>query len=272
MVCDLLALLVPPVCAACSIPLRRAGDVVCGGCRRALPWLRGPQCVRCALPLTARHACPAARQAFDAAWAAVGYTGVARDLVAALKFRRGRPLADVMAAHLAVGVPGSLLAGATIVPVPAHPAHVRARGYDQARLLAAALARRTGVPPARALRRRGPARSQLGASRSERLQRGRIDVSVRRAVPSRVVLVDDVHTTGATLDACARALRGAGAAEVVALTWARALPVGSLSTPTGSALTPVNASRTISAKGSKRLNGGASYADRGQRPEHPRHG
>jgi predicted amidophosphoribosyltransferase len=147
-----------------------------------------------------------------------------------LKFRRGRPLADVMAAHLAVGVPGSLLAGATIVPVPAHPAHVRARGYDQARLLAAALARRTGATPARALRRRGPALSQLGASRSERLERGRIDVSVRGAVPSRVVLVDDVHTTGATLDACARALRRAGAAEVVALTWARALPVGSLST------------------------------------------
>ena len=112
------------------------------------------------------------------------------------------------------------------MPVPAHPAHVRARGYDQARLLAAALARRTGAPPARVLRRRGPVRSQLGASRSERLERGRIDVFVRGAVPSLVVLVDDVHTTGATLDACARALRRAGAAEVVAVTWARALPVG----------------------------------------------
>ena len=269
---DLLALLVPPLCAACLIPLPRAGDVVCGGCRRALPWLRGPQCARCALPLTARHACPAARQAFDAAWAAVGYAGVARDLVAALKFRRARPLADVMAAQLAAGAPRSLLAGATIVPVPAHPAHVRGRGYDQARLLAVALARRTDARLARPLRRRGPVRSQLGASRAERLERGRIDVSVRGPAPARVVLVDDVHTTGATLDACARALHRAGAGEVVALTWARALPVGSLSAPTGSALTPVNESRTISSKGSKRLNGGASYADRGQGPEHPRHG
>jgi ComF family protein len=223
---------------------------VCGGCRRALPWLRGPQCVRCALPLTARHACPASRQAFDAAWAAVGYEGIARDLVAALKFRRARPLADVMAAHLAAGAPRSLLAGATIVPVPAHPAHVRARGYDQARLLAGALARRTGAPLARPLRRRGPARSQLGATRSERLERGRIDLVVRGAIPARAVLVDDVHTTGATLDACARALRLAGAAEVVAVTWARALPIGSPSTPAGSALTLVNESRTISAKGS----------------------
>jgi ComF family protein len=246
----LLALLVPPLCAACAIPLARAGDVVCGGCRRALPWLRGPQCVRCALPLTARHACPASRQAFDAAWAAVGYAGVARDLVAALKFRRARPLADVMAAHLAAGAPRSLLAGATIVPVPAHPTHVRARGYDQARLLAGALARRTGAPLARPLRRRGPARSQLGATRSERLERGRIDLVVRGAIPAHAVLVDDVHTTGATLDACARALRLAGAAEVVAVTWARALPIGSPSTPAGGALTLVNQSRTISAKGS----------------------
>lgn len=177
-----------------------------------------------------------------------------------------------MAAQLAAGAPHSLLAGATIVPVPAHPAHVRARGYDQAGLLAGALARRTGAPLATPLRRRGPVRSQLGASRVERLERGRIDVSVRGAVPARVVLVDDVHTTGATLDACARALLRAGAGEVVALTWARALPVGFLSTPAGDALTPVNKSRTISAKGSKRLNGGASYADRGQGPEHPRHG
>jgi ComF family protein len=221
---DLLAVLVPPLCAACLIPLPRAGDVVCGGCRRALPWLRGPQCIRCALPLTATHACPAARQAFDAAWAAVGYAGVARDLVAALKFRRARPLADVMAAQLAAGAPRSLLAGATIVPVPAHPAHLRSRGYDQAGLLAGGLARRTGAPFARPLRRRGPLRSQLGASRAERLERGRIDVTVRGAVPARVVLVDDVHTTGATLDACARALRRAGGGEVIALTWARALP------------------------------------------------
>jgi ComF family protein len=221
---DLLAVLVPPLCAACLIPLPRAGDVVCGGCRRALPWLRGPQCARCALPLTATHACPAARQAFDAAWAAVGYAGVARDLVAALKFRRARPLADVMAAQLAAGAPPSLLAGATIVPVPAHPAHLRSRGYDQAGLLAGGLARRTGAPLASPLRRRGPLRSQLGASRAERLERGRIDVTVRGAVPARVVLVDDVHTTGATLDACARALRRAGGGEVIALTWARALP------------------------------------------------
>ena len=180
----------------------------------------------------------------------MGYAGVARDLVAALKFRHARPVADVMAAHIVAGAPPSMLAGATIVAVPAHPAHARTRGYDQARLLAQALARRTGAPVARPLLRRGPERAQLGASRSERLERGRIDVVARRGAPERVLLVDDVHTTGATLDACARALLAAGAADVAAVTWARALALGSPSTQGGSALTRVNGTSTIHVKGS----------------------
>jgi len=229
MVRTLLALLVPPLCAGCRGPLRGGAEIVCGACRRALPWLLGPCCPRCALPLGRGHACPAVRQAFAAADAPMAYTGVASYLVAALKFAHGRPLAGVMAAHLAAGMPAGLLDGAAIVAVPAHPARARARGYDQAALLAAALAGRTGAPLARALRRRGPPVPQLGASRAERLERDRISVTTAGAVPDRVVLVDDVHTTGATLDACARALREAGAAAVAAVTWARTLgpdPIG----------------------------------------------
>ena len=221
----LVAFLVPPRCAGCGAPPRSAREPVCGACRRALPWLHGPQCPRCALPLGGRHECPAQRQAFAAAWAPVAYVGVARELVQALKFRHARPLAEVMAAHLAAGMPAGLRTGATIVPVPAHPAHARRRGYDQAGLLAGALARRTGAPLARPLRRSGPALGQLGASRAERLGQRRIAVRARNTTrpPRRVLLVDDVHTTGATLDACARALRAAGTVEVTAVTWARTL-------------------------------------------------
>jgi ComF family protein len=218
----MLSLLVPPRCAGCGAPPRAARDPVCAACRRALPWLPGPQCPRCALPLHGRHECPAQHQAFAAAWAPVAYEGVARELVAALKFRHARPLARVMAAHLAAGIPRGMRTLATIVPVPAHPANARRRGYDQAGLLARALARRTGSPLAQPLRRSGSALGQLGASRAERLQGGRVAVRARRG-PRRVLLVDDVHTTGATLDACARALREAGTEEVAAVTWARAL-------------------------------------------------
>jgi predicted amidophosphoribosyltransferase len=128
-----------------------------------------------------------------------------------------------MAAQIAAGAPPGLLAGTAIVPVPAHPGRRRTRGYDPAELLARALARRTGLPLAPVLRRGGGAVRQLGSSRDVRRAPGRLRVAAIRAAPPLVVLVDDVHTTGATLAACAAALRAAGAQRVAAVTWARTL-------------------------------------------------
>jgi len=231
MLAEIVALVVPPRCAACGAPSRRAADVLCAGCRRALPWLPAPCCPRCALPLAppARHRCPARAAAFDAAWAAVAYDGAARDAMRALKFAGARPLARVMAAQLAANAPpGQLLGpggrgGLALVAVPPHPVRRRARGFDPAELIATALARRTGLPLQRALRRSRAASHQLGASRASRRDPGRLHFTARGPAPPNVVLVDDVHTTGATLDACARALREAGAEHVAAITWARTL-------------------------------------------------
>lgn len=222
---ELVALLVPPRCAACAAPCGRPDDVLCAGCRRALPWLDAACCPRCALPPPhPRGGCPAADAAFAAAWAAVAYEGAAREAMHALKFRAARPLAGVMAAQIAAGAPAALLdARATLVPVPAHPRRRRARGFDPAELIAAGLARRSGLPLARALRRRPTAARQLGASRATRRAAGGLGFRARGAAPARVVLVDDVHTTGATLHACALALREAGAERVSAVTWARTL-------------------------------------------------
>ncbi len=223
---ELLALLVPPACLACGRALPRAGEPLCPSCRRGLPWLSAPRCPRCALPAPCRP-CPAAGAPFDGSWAPLAHDGPARALVAALKFRGRLPVADLMAAQIAAAAPPDVLAPpAVLVPVPAHPGRRRTRGFDQAERLARALAGRTRLPVSAALRRPEPGPRQLGASRATRLAAGRLGVAAAGPAPARAVLVDDVHTTGATLRACAAALRAAGAERVACVTYARALRGG----------------------------------------------
>lgn len=243
MLAELVSLAVPPRCAACRAPGRRAADVLCGACRRELPWLPGPCCERCALPLphVPGRPCPARDAPFMVAWSAVAYEGVAREAMHALKFSAARPLADVMAAQIAANAPAELLrpvavfgaaprgregTGPTLVAVPPHPSRRRARGFDPAELIARALARRTGLPVAKVLRRSAAGsqhQQQLGASRDARLAAAPLGFGARGTAPRHAVLIDDVHTTGATLAACAQALRDAGAERVAAVTWARTL-------------------------------------------------
>ncbi len=223
---ELGAALAPPACLACRAPLADARAELCVACRRALPWLSGPRCPRCGLPDPCdARACPARAAAFEQAWAPLAHDGPARALVAALKFRGALPVARLMAAQIAATAPRELLAGAALVPVPLHPARRRARGFDQAALIASALAERTGLPLVPCLRRAGEPTRQLGAGRAARHgAAARQLLRVRGPVPERGMLLDDVHTTGATLDACARALRGAGTGRVRAIAYCRTLP------------------------------------------------
>jgi predicted amidophosphoribosyltransferase len=220
---ELLALIAPPACAACRAPLAGAELRICPACVRALPWLRGRPCTRCGLPRhRGRSGCPAAGAAFAAAWAPLAYEGVARDLVAALKFRAAVPLADLMAAQMAAGLPAALREVEAVVPVPPHRGRRRRRGFDPAGVLAAALARRLALECVPCLQR-GGGRRQVGAGRAERRDPRRLAVKAAGPVPGHALLVDDVHTTGATLDACARALRAGGCRAVVAVSYARTL-------------------------------------------------
>src|SRR3954468_585631 len=136
------ALVAPPGCVACRAPTASPHERLCPACSQALPWLRRG-CPRCGLPAHRARGCPAAAAAFPQAWAPVAYEGVARDLVAALKFRGALPVADLMAAHMAANLPPPRRSeSAALVPVPALPSRRRRRGFDPAAVLATALGRR----------------------------------------------------------------------------------------------------------------------------------
>jgi len=195
----------PPLCAVCGRSCRPEA-IVCARCGRRLAR---------AEPLLGKGS-----PGLDRAWSSAPHEGVARDLVAALKFRRLLPVADLMADRIQWLAPAHMLSGA-IVPVPPAPSRLRRRGFDPAGELAAALAERLDSPLEPCLARRG-GRRQVGRRRAERLgQPPRIHAT--GPVPRSVLLIDDVLTTGATMSACAQALRAAGAARVVAVTFARRL-------------------------------------------------
>lgn len=214
-----LAALITPRCVACRGPAGRY-ELLCVECRLALPWLEPPLCPACGLPEPCGVVCPAAAAAFGGAFAPVGYEGPVPALIRALKEDGAIPVADLMAAAIVAGMPDEFLDDdPLVVPVPADPWRARRRGIDHADAIARAVARRArlrhGSPLSRRHRRR-----QAGRSRAERLGAG--PELGCAPVSGRILLVDDVHTTGATLDQAACVLLACGADEVLCLTFGRA--------------------------------------------------
>jgi ComF family protein len=201
----LLDVIAPPLCAGCGA---LAGQVepLCPECRRRLRWLpREPVSIGTL-----------------GVWAPLAYEEPARGVVRALKFKGATRAARTMAAQIAAGVPGEWLGdGRVLVPVPLHPARARRRGYNQALLLAEELGVRTGLAVENCLVRGGPAGTQVGRDRRQRLSGIAGSVALAGPAPAAALLVDDVVTTGATLVACARVLREAGTTSVVAVGYAR---------------------------------------------------
>jgi ComF family protein len=202
------------------------GRDLCAACHAGLPWLRSA-CPRCALPLpmpgSVCGGCLRDPPPLDAIHAALLYAPPLDRLLPRFKFHGDLAAGRLLAALMCETTP-SFPYDAVIVPVPLHRKRLRQRGYDQALELAKPLAVACGLPLRVDLLRRTritAAQSRLHADQRKRNLRNAFEVDASTALPTCVVLIDDVMTTGATLHAAAKALRKSGVARVEAWVCAR---------------------------------------------------
>ena len=186
-------------CTSCRTPFQNAFPLDASG--------------RCAL-------CRSGLRGFDAAYSFGAYEGVLRELIHLYKYGRVKTLARPLSGLLAQALPRDEAFDA-VVPVPLYWRRRLQRGFNQSELLARSLSRRTGIPVVKALGRVRPTPAQAGLSNSARRQNVSQAFRARSVQGKRILLIDDVMTTGATASSCAAALKHAGARRVALLTVAR---------------------------------------------------
>src|SRR5438477_967277 len=227
-------LLYPPVCTVCATVIG-PGEYLCRGCEEKATRIVPPFCARCSEPfegaIMGQFTCANCAHRtihFDAAVAAYRSRGIVREIIHNFKYGRQIYLRHLVACWLCAALDDPRLRSHrfdVIIAVPLHPARERERGFNQANVLAELLAVHVSLPFRRLLERIRHTTTQTALDRSERMVnlhnafRLRKNTDVRGL---RVLLIDDVLTTGSTLNECARVLKRAGAISVHAATAARA--------------------------------------------------
>jgi ComF family protein len=228
------SLLYPPVCTICGGNVR-AGEYLCNRCEATAVRIVAPFCQKCSEPfegsITSEFTCANCAHRtiyFDATVSAYRGRGIVRQIIHEFKYGRQIHLRHLVARWLHAALDDERLRGSRfdiIVPVPLHATRLRERGFNQASLLAALLSAQTSISSKPLLERIRYTTTQTALDRSERMEnlhnafRLRKNADVRGL---RVLLIDDVLTTGSTLSECARVLKRAGAFSVHAATAARA--------------------------------------------------
>ncbi len=217
-------LLFPARCVGCN----REGAFLCLACQESLPWLEPPFCFLCSQPgsltLGLCSFCRAGPLRIAGIRAPYRMEGTVRDAVHALKYQGVRALAPTLGQLLARFMAQQEMAAEVLVPVPLHPRRERKRGYNQSLLLAKATGETSGLPvEPHALSRVTDTPSQLTLRSEERRANvyGAFRARGERVAGRHILVVDDVCTTGSTLEACAIALKEAGAASVWGFALAR---------------------------------------------------
>jgi ComF family protein len=232
----LLGLVYPPSCVACGRATAEPHGL-CPACWRDLPFIERPYCERLGTPFAVDYGGPllspgaiADPPVFGRARAVARYDGTARELVHRLKYGDRPELAKTLGRMMAVAGAELLAEADLVVPVPLHAWRLWSRRFNQAMALAAVVGRQSGLRcDGFVLVRRKRTRSQVGLTRNERAAnlQGAFHVpEARRLAGERVVLIDDVLTTGATANAASRALLRGGAGHVDVLTFARVVVEG----------------------------------------------
>ena len=229
-----LDLLFPRTCAGCGRPDPEDRRHLCWNCLAEIPFIQPPFCSRCGDPVAGRvdHAyvcalCAGRVVHFDRARSVARYDGAVGQAVRELKYHKAVWVAPDLADLLEAGVRAHYDVGAidAVAFVPLHPMRRRERGFNQAEILAAHLARRIHKPLLRRVVARvrfTPTQTKLTLSaRADNVKNAFAPRSTRWLQGRRILLVDDVMTTGATVNACAEALKTGGAAEVWVMTVAR---------------------------------------------------
>ncbi len=233
----LLDILYPPLCHVCRTFIPGSGPIhLCVACSGKIVPVSSPKCPVCGMPFHTENgidhvcgACATTSRPYVSARAAVRFGGPPQELIHRLKYGNkvhlSRPLGLIMVQHLAGFIDETGVE--MIVPVPLHPKRLRERGFNQAILLADFLSRSRNVPISRNnLRRIRWTEPQINLSHADRITNVRGAFSVRKPElfeNKKLVLVDDVYTTGSTVSECAKVLNRAGADKVYVATVARAV-------------------------------------------------
>jgi competence protein ComFC len=214
----------PRRCVGCG----ESGHFLCSRCQQKLPWLLRPFCKKCGKPESSGGLCPACwghETEIDGIRSVFRFEGVVRRAIHELKYRNLKAISGCLAVLMANYLKDNEVYGEVLVPVPMHPRRLRERGYNQSSLLASELGKLIVMPVFDDSLRR--LKDSLPQARTTTVEERRRNVAKAFACQDdklggrRVILVDDVCTSGATLEACAKAIKVAGAVSVWGLTLAR---------------------------------------------------
>lgn len=217
--------LFPGDCALCGGALIYTDEIMLGLCKDCLASINpaeGRKCAVCGKPLISEAgaclSCRDSKHSFDRLWTVFPYTGKYRKLLAAYKFEKKLPLADFFAERIAEVIRGEpLLEKAVIIPVPPRPGKIKTAGWDQVECLVKRLEKHLpGAVVSRCLKR-SKSKVQKELNRSDRLNNLKGRILLNGSAPGTALVIDDVMTTGSTMEVCSAALKDSGAQKVYGL-------------------------------------------------------